>query len=86
MRSCMHGLSAPKLTHVLCHQAIDILMAKEVIAVNQDPLGVAGDLIWKEGPNEVCTRSPHDSANDILPELVSTNVKDGPSRLRPSVH
>ena len=34
-------------------QAVDILMAEEVIAVNQDDLGVAGDLIWKEGPNEV---------------------------------
>ncbi len=31
-------------------------MAEEVIAVNQDDLGVAGDLIWKEGPNEVCKR------------------------------
>ena len=30
-----------------------ILLAKEVIAVNQDPLGVAGDLVWKEGPSEV---------------------------------
>lgn len=29
-----------------------ILLAKEVIAVNQDPLGVAGDLVWKEGPAE----------------------------------
>ncbi len=32
-------------------------MAEEVIAVNQDDLGVAGDLVWKEGPNEVCTLS-----------------------------
>ena len=30
-----------------------ILLAEEVIAINQDPLGVAGDLIWKQGPNEV---------------------------------
>lgn len=30
-----------------------ILLAKEVIAVNQDSLGVAGDLVWKQGPNEV---------------------------------
>ena len=34
-------------------------MAKEVIAVNQDPLGVAGDLIWKEGPNEARTQTLH---------------------------
>lgn len=30
-----------------------ILLAEEVIAINQDPLGVAGDLMWKQGPNEV---------------------------------
>lgn len=29
------------------------LTAEEVIAVNQDKLGVAGDLIWKRGPTEV---------------------------------
>ena len=34
-------------------QALDILKAEEVIAVNQDALGVAGDLIWKEGSLEV---------------------------------
>ena len=37
----------------LSEEGYDILLAKEVIAVNQDPLGVAGDLIWKQGPNEV---------------------------------
>lgn len=37
----------------LSKSALEILLAKEVIAVNQDPLGVAGDLIWKEGPLEV---------------------------------
>jgi len=30
-----------------------VLLNEELIAVNQDPLGVAGDLVWKEGPNEV---------------------------------
>lgn len=39
----------------LSKAALKILTAEEVIAVNQDPLGVAGDLIWKEGPIEVCT-------------------------------
>lgn len=29
------------------------LQAVEVIAVNQDPLGVAGDLLWQEGPARV---------------------------------
>ena len=37
----------------LSKSALKILTAPEVIAVNQDPLGVAGDLIWKEGPIEV---------------------------------
>ena len=32
---------------------LDILMAEELIAVNQDPLGIPGDLIWKQGANEV---------------------------------
>jgi alpha-galactosidase len=30
-----------------------VLLNEELIAVNQDPLGVAGDLVWQEGPNEV---------------------------------
>lgn len=30
-----------------------ILLNRELISWNQDPLGVAGDLIWKEGPAEV---------------------------------
>ena len=34
-------------------EALTILLADEVIAVNQDDLGVAGDLIWKQGPLEV---------------------------------
>ena len=42
-------------------QSLDILLAEELIAVNQDPLGVAGDLIWKQGPQEVRSQSssPH---------------------------
>ena len=43
------GADLRKLSKV----ALKILTAEEVIAVNQDPLGVAGDLIWKEGPIEV---------------------------------
>lgn len=40
------------------HSALDndtlaILKAPEVIAVNQDALGIAGDLVWKQGPAEV---------------------------------
>ena len=33
--------------------SLAVLKAKEIIAVNQDALGVAGDLIWKQGPKEV---------------------------------
>lgn len=36
----------------LSKTALEILTAEEVIAVNQDKLGVAGDLIWKRGPTE----------------------------------
>ena len=31
-----------------------LLKSREVIAINQDPLGVAGDRVWKQGPHEVC--------------------------------
>lgn len=37
----------------LSKAALTILTAEEVIAINQDKLGVAGDLIWKRGPTEV---------------------------------
>ena len=37
----------------ISQEALDILLAQELIAVNQDPLGVAADLIWKMGPLEV---------------------------------
>lgn len=37
---------------------LGLLTAPEVIAVNQDVLGVAGELVCKEGPNEVRTQAP----------------------------
>ena len=37
----------------LSKAALNILTAEEIIAVNQDKLGVAGDLVYKEGPEEV---------------------------------
>ena len=44
-------------TCVTCRQitkdALSVLMADELIGVNQDPLGVPGDLIWKQGSDEV---------------------------------
>lgn len=33
--------------------SLAILTAHELIAVNQDPLGIPADLIWKQGPYEV---------------------------------
>ena len=32
---------------------LTILLSKEVIAINQDSLGVPGDVVWKLGPLEV---------------------------------
>ena len=32
---------------------LDLVSNPEVLAVNQDSLGVPGDLVWKEGPAEV---------------------------------
>ena len=33
--------------------SLAVLLAEEVIAVNQDPLGVPGDLIWAQGASRV---------------------------------
>eukprot|EP01025_Chloroclados_australasicus_P024344 TRINITY_DN24440_c0_g1_i5.p1 TRINITY_DN24440_c0_g1~~TRINITY_DN24440_c0_g1_i5.p1 ORF type:complete len:436 (-),score=71.20 TRINITY_DN24440_c0_g1_i5:1764-3071(-) len=38
---------------VLSPELLAILKAKEVIQLNQDPLGIPGDLIGKQGPQEV---------------------------------
>ena len=51
--ACAARLAAPTPGRVCLLQALAILSAEELIAVNQDPMGVAGDLIWKEGPLEV---------------------------------
>jgi hypothetical protein len=37
----------------MTRETLSILKSPEVIAINQDPLGVAGDLVWKQGPQEV---------------------------------
>lgn len=42
----------------LDNATLSILKAAEVIAVNQDALGVAGDLVWKEGPEEARPAPP----------------------------
>ncbi|CAK0737181.1 hypothetical protein CVIRNUC_000868 [Coccomyxa viridis] len=33
--------------------ALGVLQSDELIAINQDPLGVPGDLIWKQGSDEI---------------------------------
>jgi len=39
--------------HKLSSETLYILGAKEVIAVNQDPLGVQGDLVYQRGPMQI---------------------------------
>ena len=34
-------------------EELTLLKSREVIAINQDPLGIAGDRVWKQGPYEV---------------------------------
>jgi alpha-galactosidase len=43
-----------------------ILTSKELIAVNQDPLGVAGDIVWKEGANEVWAAPLEDGSRAVV--------------------
>ena len=50
---------------------LDILTSPEIIAINQDPLGVAGDLVWKQGPVEVAAFNIL-SEYHMLPQSVST--------------
>ena len=41
--------------------SLAVLKAREVIAVNQDDLGVAGDLIWVQGQSRVSASALHRS-------------------------
>jgi len=43
-----------------------ILTANEVIAVDQDPLGVQGNRIWKQGDSEVWSKLLHDGSMAVL--------------------
>lgn len=44
-----------------------MLMSEELIAVNQDPLGTPGDLIWKQGSDEVrLLKDPCDQGYPIV--------------------
>ena len=63
------------LTRKLKKDELLLLKSKEVIAINQDPLGVAGDRVWKQGPYEAraCVASWDTSAASAeLQELART--------------
>lgn len=51
-RASCHAYCCP-LPCSIRPSSLAVLKAKEIIAINQDALGVAGDLIWKQGPKEV---------------------------------
>jgi alpha-galactosidase len=44
----------------------DILTNKEVIAVDQDPLGREGARVWKEGDNEVWSKQMQDGSRTVV--------------------
>lgn len=44
-----------QLNHVMhAVGAVLVMCLQEVIAINQDDLGVAGDLVWRQGTKRVC--------------------------------
>lgn len=43
-----------------------ILLNKEIIAISQDSLGAAGDLVWKQGPNEVYATPLSDGSRAVV--------------------
>lgn len=58
----------------LSKASLKILTAEEVIAVNQDKLGVAGDLVAKEGPEEVDFFSGMDGTLPYSCRLLDTST------------
>ena len=55
-----------------------LLKSREVIAINQDPLGVAGDRVWKQGPHEVCCSCIYSSpVKAYFLDVVSSRCGDG---------
>ena len=62
-----------------------LLKSREVIAINQDPLGVAGDRVWKQGPHEVCcacfaARCEPQSPSDAVMDWMARGGSDGLSQ------
>ena len=56
---CHFRQNQQECCRLLKQEELAILSAREVVAMNQDPLGVAGDLIWKQGSKEVPPPSRH---------------------------
>ena len=51
---CMHPAEQPWVkSRNMKKEELTLLKSREVIAINQDPLGIAGDRVWKQGPYEV---------------------------------
>jgi alpha-galactosidase len=74
-------------------QTTDILMNREVIAVDQDPKGVQGHRIWDEGPLEIWVKPLADRSQAVglfnrgeSPLNITLNLKalgiNGPAKLR----
>ena len=51
------------LTRQITKAALEVLQADELVRVNQDLLGIPGDLIWKQGANEVGSHRPGSHAS-----------------------
>eukprot|EP00475_Leptophrys_vorax_P028686 TRINITY_DN416_c0_g1_i2.p1 TRINITY_DN416_c0_g1~~TRINITY_DN416_c0_g1_i2.p1 ORF type:complete len:427 (-),score=77.94 TRINITY_DN416_c0_g1_i2:57-1160(-) len=45
---------------------LDLLTSTEVIAINQDPLGVAGDVVWNEGSNMILAAPLSDGSRAVV--------------------
>ena len=50
--ACRGPAARPGAHRLMDNFTLGLLTAREVVAVNQDPLGVAGELVWKQGPAE----------------------------------
>jgi alpha-galactosidase len=53
----------------------DILTHREVIAVNQDPLGVQGRKVWDDGPHEAWVKSLSDGSKAVI--LFNRGTEEG---------
>jgi alpha-galactosidase len=67
----------------LTKKQIAVLQNPEMIALNQDPLGIPGDLIWKEGAEEVVPGKPNDSLSALLIYINHLRPVDQGTRITP---